>query len=154
MNFTRQFQVPRVRIFDERLIRIVGGNGNNAIIQDLSSRGKKTFLVGENVAQVAFLTGDIKSSSIQTVSANGTTQGAGTLITQFIAQVTSGSDSNNSVRLQKVVELDVTYLVVNKTTVTIKCFPGSGDSINDLSADTAISILPGDMASFIVKSIS
>lgn len=158
MQLNKPYVFPRVKVFDERLITIVGGLGNNAIIQDLSKRGKNTYLVGENCAEIEYLTrmqSNKKVDLVQTgVSANGTTQSAATLITKFIAEVTTASDSNNAVKLLKAVEIDVTYLIVNKSSVDIKVFPASGDKINQQAVDTSLTVQAGDMESFIVKSTS
>lgn len=157
MQLSRPYVVPRVRIFDERVVSIVGGVGNNAIIQDLSKRGKNTFVVGENCSQVEYLTrtfNNTKGLLVQTdVEANGTIQDDATLITHFIAEVTTADNSNNAVKLQQVEEIDITYIIVNKSAVNIQVFPGSGNRINQQAVDIPLIVRAGDLKSFIVKSI-
>lgn len=156
-NQSALYAAPRLRVFNPRRISIVGGHGNNTVIQVRDDRGAHVYVVGEEPAQVMSLINgatDVKFGTTQQLSANGTTQASGTLITSFMARVTTASVGNDSVTLKKATILDITYTVVNATAVPIKVWPAVGDAINQQAVNTSLTIQPGDNAIFIVVKIS
>jgi hypothetical protein len=150
-----EYRVPLLEVFNPEHIQIVGGEGNNAIISYKAKRPSKTFMVGESVEQVNFLINYPEQvyGSVQELSAAGTTQGAAGQITNFIVVVTSASGSANAVKLPKANEdkVDYTYIVCNRTSETIQIFPASGDSINELDVDQPVTLLPGGITSFYIR---
>lgn len=152
------YRVPQLKFFNKSTTDIMGGEGNNAFIKDRTYRPPKTYLVGESVEQVTFLLNypEIPVSqyaSIQSAAAAGTTQGGATAITSFICVVTSADAANTGVVLPKANEdqVDYTYLVCNRTGLTINTYPSSGDSLNDLAVDLPVTIEPGTLKSFYVR---
>jgi len=153
----KTYNTPRVRYFDERFIKIIGGEGNDTVIQYTPEKTKQTMTVAESAAQVmALINGprDTRFVSIQTLSANGTTQGSGTLVTSFLARVTTASAGNTAVTLPKATVLDVTYTVINASGIDILVFPAVGDGINQQAVNTSITVTSGSQATFIITSIS
>lgn len=158
-NKNSLFTVPRVRTFNPARVKIVGGQGNDTVIQYTGEKVRHTYIVAELPSQVSALVNgiaDVKfGTTTQIVAANGTTQAAGTVITKFMARVTSATaGANDSVTLQKATVLNVSYTVVNATNVPVKVWPASGDKINQQAVDTSLTIQPGENASFTVEGIA
>lgn len=153
MPLNRLLGTPQQIIIDNDKLRVVGGQGDNAIVMD-TTRLRKRYLVAESPEQIAYLqNSDYPYNPKQELAAAGTTQGAATQITNLIAVVTSASAGSEGVKLSKAIDgrIEFVYLVVNNTGYPIQVWPASGDFINTQEVDTALEILPGGMETFYVK---
>lgn len=98
-------------------------------------------------AREAALIGHIQQGAI---SANGTTQGSGTLIIGSICEVTTTSAGvNDAVTLPLIAKAKALPIIVtNSTANSLNIFPGSGESINSGAANASISVFAGSTATF------
>ena len=94
--------------------------------------------LGLTTSQVEFL-GNTQANDL---SANGTTQGAGTAITSTISRftdVTAGVKDASTLPLIKNIK-SFPYVVRNDSAATLNVFPASGESINSLAANASIGV--------------
>lgn len=154
MPLTKLTTYPRQLIVDDAKLRIVGGHGDNAIVME-EGRLKKKYLVAESAEQINYLLNQstYPYAPRQNIAAAGTTQGAATQITQLIAVVTSASAGSEGVKLPKANDdkIEQVYLVSNATGYPVKVWPSSGDFINEMAVDVAVTIPPSGIATFYVK---
>ena len=103
--------------------RAVGSGGNN--VDDFTINGNASLL-----GSVTY--------GITTLAAAGTTQGTATALTEPVNVITSGT-ANQGVVLPTAAQ-GLTIVVQNTTSVDLKLYPNSSDTINGGSADAAITL--------------
>lgn len=102
--------------------------------------------IGIRSQQADFL-GDVQSDA---VSAAGTTQGAGTALTNDIIRVsTATAGVNDALTIPLIATCKKSWKVVrNDSAATVNVFPGSGQTINNLAANASIAITANNALMF------
>lgn len=82
-------------------------------------------------------------------NAAGNAQGAGLAISAYLTEIdTATANTNDSLDLPAAVKDDV-RVVINSTTVTLQCYPASGENFKGLAANAAYDIPPKSRKHFV-----
>lgn len=113
--------------------------GNNAVyfVKQASGGGQTYFVLDDD--GVSFLQCPVAFGSDGAAAAAGTTQGAAYAITKVTTLVISASGSADGVRLPSSGRPDV-CAVANESGQTVKVYPPTGGSIDDLATNAAYSL--------------
>jgi len=121
---------------------------NTEVDTNFTNLNSDKFQANDNIS-VANLTvsGAVTMGVDASVTAAGTTQGTATALTKTY-NIINTATANQGVKLQDC-SAGLRVTVFNSTAVTIKIYPTTGESINDLSANTALSLGPDKGRDFI-----
>lgn len=121
---------------------------NTEVDTNFTNLNSDKFQANDNIS-VGNLTisGAVTMGVDASVTAAGTTQGAATALTKTY-NVVNTATANQGVKLQDC-SAGLRVTVFNSTAVTIKIYPTTGESINDLSANAALSLGPEKGRDFI-----
>lgn len=95
------------------------------------------------------LSGNFNPSLAATVSAAGTTQGAGTALTKTINMITSATASSAEAVVLPTAAAGVNITIINTTAVTIKVFPATSDAIDGGTANANVNLAPNSSVTLI-----
>ena len=104
-----------------------------------------------NTSILTCSTPSIALSASGAVSATGTTQGTGAVLTSMLNVVTSVTASSAEAVVLPSAAIGVAVTVVNTTATALKVFPASGDVINGGSANASITLAPYATYQFVAK---
>jgi hypothetical protein len=139
---------PSIGVSDNSSVIIVK-DGLEDIVYGLENPATINYLASANTATSTGLSllGSGVASTVAGVSTSGTSN-----ITTPITYVTA-SGSNVKVTLPTISKLTV-FRIINTSAVTISVFPKTGDYINDLAVNTAVTIAAGAELYFYTKADS
>lgn len=100
------------------------------------------------VVWITFLAEDLIGHPIINLSANGLTQGLGTLITAKYNAFSTVTSTNNAVTLSQPIPGDLPTFIWNGGAFDMAVFPASGHQINTLGNNNAMPLLAGNLGIF------